>query len=197
MKVKILKKKRLVEDFLSIDAVMLQHTKIDGEWSSPMRRLNINRGEASAVLIYLTDTDRFVMVNQFRYAVYENNEAGWIDEIVAGVFDDNDTAEECARREAIEETGYVIDHLKKIGKIYVSPGITNEQISIFIGLCKSSDKQFKGGGVSHENEDIRIIEYKKQQAFNMLDSGCFRDGKTVIALQYFRMNEKNIASQID
>ena len=192
MKVKIISKKRLYKGFLNLDSIELKHIKHDGSWSEAMLRLNLKRGEAAAVLVYLKDTDSFILVNQFRYACYENGESGWIDEIVAGVFDENDTAETCAKRECIEETGYVIENLKFVNNIYVSPGITNERITIFIGIGNSNDKKYSGGGVSHEHEDIRIVEYSKKKAYELLKSGYFKDGKTIIALQYFQLYENEL-----
>jgi GDP-mannose pyrophosphatase NudK len=139
------------------------------------------------VLIYLEDLDRFVFIRQFRYALYSLGESGWIDEIVAGVLD-GDAPEECARRESIEEAGYEINQLEKINTIYASPGIMNEQIHLFLGICKSSDKKHPGGGNIEEQEDIQIIELSRKDTFDKLNSGYFKDGKTMLSLLYYFMN---------
>ena len=98
MKVKILEKQRLLDDFFQVDAARLQFEKFDGTWSEPVRRLNLDRGEAVAVLVYLRDRDCFVLVRQFRYALFHKGEEAWLEEIVAGVLDD-ESPQECARRE--------------------------------------------------------------------------------------------------
>jgi len=189
VQVKILESKRLLDDYFQVDAVTLRHEKFDGSWTEPVRRLNLERGEAVAVLIYLQDKDTFVLVRQFRYGVFASGEAGWIDEIVAGVVEDSDPLE-CARRECIEEAGYVIQDFRPVGRIYSSPGITTERIHCFIGYCNSTDKHYSGGGRDDEHEDILIIELLKEEARRKLLNGEFRDGKTILALQHFFIQER-------
>ncbi len=188
MKVKIIKRERLLDDFFKVDSAELQHEKFDGSWSPVVRRLNLERGEAVGVLIYLQDTDRFVLIRQFRFAVFEAGESGWIDEIVAGVLDD-ESPEACARRECLEEAGYALERLENIGTIYVSPGITTERIHLFIGYSRSDLRKTAGGGLDSENEDIQVVEWSRQEAQKRLFARQITDGKTVLALQYFFLKE--------
>jgi len=191
MQVKIIENKLLLTDFFTVSEARLQHEKFDGGWSAPVRRLNLDRGEAVAVLIYVQDIRRFVLVRQFRYAVYLANEGGWIDEIVAGVLD-GDTPLQCARRECIEEVGYEIDQFEPIASVYSSPGITTERVHVYLAICKSGDKKHPGGGVDHEHEDIRIIELSQDEVLAKLRQKEFRDGKTIMALQYFFLNHPEL-----
>ncbi len=190
MKVKILEKKKILDNFFRVDDVFLQFEHFDGQWSEPVHRYNIDRGEAAAVLIYLIDKQSFVLVRQFRYAVYSKGEKGWIDEIVAGVLEKDDTPLSCIRRESIEEAGYQIDTFHSMGWFYASPGITNERVHLFVALCTSSCKKFSGGGLSEENEDLQLIEIPREEAVKKLREGYFKDGKTLLTLQYFFLNEK-------
>ncbi|MEJ2052308.1 MAG: hypothetical protein P8X42_00190 [Calditrichaceae bacterium] len=57
MKVRIISSKRVLDDFFQVDDVRLQHEKFSGSLTRPIRRLNLERGEAVAVLIYLRDKD--------------------------------------------------------------------------------------------------------------------------------------------
>ena len=192
MKVKILEKKKLLDNFFRIDDVYLQFERFDGKWSNSVHRYNLDRGEAAGALIYLTDKQSFVFVRQFRYAVYSKGEKGWIDEIVAGVMEGDDTPLACIRRECIEEAGYQIDTFYPMGWFYVSPGITNERVHLFIGLCTSNFKKFSGGGLSEENEDLQLVEMPKDEALQRLKEGYFKDGKTLLALQFFFLNEDEL-----
>ncbi len=140
-----------------------------------------------AVLIYLEDKDSFVLVRQFRYAVYEAGESGWINEIVAGVLDDESPIE-CAKRECLEETGYAIQKFKYLGCVFSTPGITSEQVHLYIGFCKSTDKVNEGGGVDHEHEDILVVEIPREKAVKMLNNLDFTDMKTILVLQNFFAN---------
>ncbi len=189
MKVELIKKERLLDDFFKIDSAELKFEKFDGRMSPVVRRLNLERGQAVAVLIYLKDRESFVLIRQFRFAVFEAGEEGWIDEIVAGVLDD-ESPEECARREVLEEAGYQLETLEHIGHIYVSPGITTERIHIYIGYTRTSKKVGDGGGLDSENEDIQVIEWSKKEALQKLLNKEIKDGKTVLALQHFFLKER-------
>ena len=187
MKVKILNRERLLDDFFKVDVATLQYEKFNGGWSEPVRRFNLERGEAVAVLIYLEDIDRFVIIRQFRYAAFQRGESGWIDEIVAGVIDPGEEPVESARRECIEETGYEIERFEHIATAFSSPGITTERVYIYIGYCTSEDKNYSGGGLDEEHEDIEIVELSREDACRKLLNKEFMDGKTILALQHFFM----------
>jgi len=188
MKVNIIKKERLLNDFFIVDSAELRFEKFDGSWSPVVRRLNLSRGQAVAVLIYLKDKDSFVLIRQFRFAVFEDGQPGWIDEIVAGVVDE-ESPEACARRECLEEAGYELEELEHIATIYTSPGITTEKVHLYLGSTDSSKKTADGGGVESENEDIQIVEWSREEALQKLLNKEIEDGKTILALQYFFLKE--------
>jgi nudix-type nucleoside diphosphatase (YffH/AdpP family) len=187
LKVEVQKRETLLDDYLKINVAELKIEKFDGEMSQPFRHLNLQRGEAVAVLIYLEDKNSFVFVNQFRFAVFETGDDGWIDEIVAGVLED-DTPIECAKRECLEETGFKIERFKFLGCVFASPGITSERTHLYIGFCKSSDQLNGGGGVDHEHEDIKVIEIPRKEAVKKLNNLEITDMKTVLVLQHFLAN---------
>ena len=191
MQVKILESKRVLDDFFQVDDVKLQYETFSGTLSEPVRRLNLERGQAVAVLIYLEDKESFILVRQFRFAAYVSSETGWIDEIVAGVIED-DNPIDCARRECMEETGYVIEKFDNIGFVYSTPGITSERVHLYIGHGNSSDKKYEGGGLEIEHEDIKIIEIPKSEAYKKAATGEFVDGKTILAIQHFQLKENGL-----
>lgn len=191
MEVKIIESKRVLDDFFQVDDVILQFEKFSGSLSKPVRRLNLERGQAVAILIYLEDRESFILVRQFRFATYISSDNGWIDEIVAGVLEHDDPVA-CAKRECIEETGYEINKFDKIGFVYSTPGITSERVHLYIGYCSSNDKKFNGGGLDTEHEDIQIIEMPKDEAYKKAAQGEFKDGKTILAIQHFQLKEHNL-----
>lgn len=184
MKVEIQKKETLLDDYLKINVAELKIEKFNGDWSQIFRRLNLQRDEAVAVLIYLEDKDSFVLVRQFRFAVYETGADGWIDEIVAGVLEDNEPIE-CAKRECLEEAGYKIKRFKYLGCVFASPGITSERTHLYIGFCNTSDRVNEGGGVDFEHEDIQVLEISRKEVIKKLNNLEITDMKTVLVLQYF------------
>ena len=67
-----------------------------------------------------------VLIRQFRIATYVNdNTSGELIETCAGLLD-NDTPEDCIRKEAVEETGYQVGKVEKLFEAYMSPGGVTE-----------------------------------------------------------------------
>ncbi len=192
MKVRLIEKKNLLNSFFQVDVATLQYEKFKGGWSEAVRRYNLERGEAVAVLIYLQDRKRLVLIRQFRYAVYtraQNN--GWIEEIVAGVMDEGETPLQTAKRECLEETGYNIRKFESIAAVFSSPGITTERVHLFIGYATSEDKISEGGGLDSEHEDIELIELSAEEVREKILAREFTDAKTLLALNYFLLFHGN------
>jgi hypothetical protein len=45
-----------------------------------------------------------------------------------------------------------------------------------------------GGGAAHEEENIEVLEMSMDQALRMIETGEIKDGKTIMLLQYARLN---------
>ena len=108
-------------------------------------------------------------------------------EVCAGLLD-NDNPEDCIRREAEEETGYKISNVHKVYEAYMSPGSVTELLYFFVAEYAASMKINEGGGIEHEQEDIEVLELPFQKAFQMMESGEIKDGKTIMLLQYAKLN---------
>lgn len=192
MEVKILERTRLLDDIFKVDAIKLQHKKFSGGWSEIIRRLNFERGDSVGVLIYVQDEDSFILVRQFRFAVYETGAAGWLDEIVAGILDDESPVD-CAFRECVEEAGYEIDEFEYISTVFLSPGASTERMHLYIGYCQSGNRKFKGGGLPEEHEDIQVIKIKRDELYLKMRNGELVDGKTILTLQHFILRHPELA----
>ncbi len=77
-------------------------------------------------------------------------------EACAGLLD-KDNPEDCIRRETEEETGYKIRDVRKIFEAYMSPGSVTEILYFFIAEYSASMKVNEGGGIAHEQENIRSV----------------------------------------
>ncbi len=115
------------------------------------------------------------------------NETGMMIETCAGLLDE-DHPEECIRREVTEETGYEIENVKKIFETYMSPGAVTEILHFFIGEYSADMKVNEGGGLEHEQENIEVLEYTFEDAYNMIEKGEIKDAKTIMLLQYAKIN---------
>ena len=126
---------------------------------------------------------------QFRLPTYINgNETGMLIEVCAGLLD-KDNPEDCVRREAEEETGYKVSHVKKVFETYMSPGSVTEILYLFIAEYNSSMKINDGGGIEHEQEDIEVLEFPITQAISMIEAGEIKDAKTIMLLQYLQLQK--------
>jgi nudix-type nucleoside diphosphatase (YffH/AdpP family) len=187
MKVRILEENREYDGFFKIDKAVLQYEKFDGEMSEEITRLNFNRGDSVAVLLYDEKRDSVILVKQFRYPAYVNDGPGWILEVVAGSIEEGRDAVSVAHAELLEEAGYEVGDLELISRFYVSPGGTSERIHLYLGLARQ--KIGSGGGLIGEQEDIQVVEIPLDEAMEMVKTGEICDAKTMIALQWLRLLE--------
>jgi nudix-type nucleoside diphosphatase (YffH/AdpP family) len=195
MKVKILKESREYDGFFKIDKAVLQYEKFNGDMSDEITRLNFNRGDSVAVLLYDEKEDSVILVKQFRYPAYVKDGPGWILEVVAGAMEEGQDSISVARAELLEEAGYEVADLKLISRFYVSPGGTSETIHLYLGLAHR--KIGSGGGLVSEHEDIQVVEISLDEAIKMVETGEICDAKTIIALQWLKLQKPYIKGKMD
>lgn len=100
-----------------------------------------------AVIIALTDDRKLVLVNQFRPTLNQQ-----VLELPAGKVDPQEQIIDAAKRELLEETGYEALAIQEVICGPVSPGISNEMLTLF--YTDTVAKRHQGGGV--DNENIRV-----------------------------------------
>jgi ADP-ribose pyrophosphatase len=184
LKVIIKDLKREYDGFFKVEKAVLQHEKFDGSMSGEIDRLNFDRGNTVAVILYNKTNNSVVLVRQFRYPAYVDNGPGWLIECVAGIKDNGEAP--VARKEVLEETGYKIDKLKYLTQFYPSPGGCSERISIYLAYVETKGETKKEKYFGTGNEDIQVMEIPLDRAFEMIKSGEICDGKTIIGLFYLR-----------
>ncbi len=141
------------------------------------------------VLLYNKENKTVILTKQFRLPTFLNNNAdGMLIEACAGVIDNNDDPKETVLREIEEETGYKIDVVKKLFELFPIPGTVTEKLHFYIAEYHPSQKINNGGGLADENEDIEVIECDFDSAYNQIYTGEIEDAKTVILLQYAKIN---------
>ncbi|WP_279029581.1 GDP-mannose pyrophosphatase NudK [Gibbsiella quercinecans] len=146
-----------------------------------------DRGNGATILLYNRERGTVVLTNQFRMPTYVNgNQSGMLLEACAGLLD-GDSPEWCARREAVEETGFQVASVKKVFEAYMSPGGVTELIHFFIAEYQDNERRTSGGGI--EDEDIEVVELPFREALAMIDGGRIKDGKTIMLLQYLEIHQ--------
>ncbi|WP_428943710.1 GDP-mannose pyrophosphatase NudK [Pantoea sp. FN060301] len=180
-KIEVIKNKILSENWFVLRNFTYDLTTKDGT-TLRHRREVYDRGNGATILLYNREKNSIILTRQFRIATWVNgNENGMLIEACAGLLD-NDSPEECIRKEAIEETGYAVGKVEKLYEMYMSPGGVTELIHFFAAEYDEGLRANAGGGV--EDEDIDVIEIPFPQAWAMIKTGQIRDGKTVMLMQH-------------
>jgi nudix-type nucleoside diphosphatase (YffH/AdpP family) len=183
-KVEIESQRYLVQDVFRVEEAYLRFEKFDGTMSDTIRRLNFDRGDSVAVLVYNLDTKKLLLIEQFRYPTYHKG-PGWIIETIAGIVDEGEPPEETARREAHEETGLNVEKVELIASFYPSPGGCSEQIYLYyVEISGEKAKYHKVGGLLAENENIRTLELSVEEVLEGIRKGEIRDAKTIMGIYW-------------
>jgi nudix-type nucleoside diphosphatase (YffH/AdpP family) len=186
MKVKILEKTVLSDNWYKLYKYTYSITDKEGKELVQSREA-YDRGNGATILLYNRKQHTVILTSQFRLpSLVNGNESGVLIEACAGLLD-LDNPEECIRRETEEETGYRVQDVKKIFDVYMSPGSVTEILYFFVGEYSHAQKVNEGGGVD-EDENIEVLELDFDKAYSMISSGEIRDAKTIILLQYAKLN---------
>lgn len=185
--VKILDVEILSNNWYTLKKVTYEYVKSDGTRQVQSREA-YDRGNGATILLYNKEQKTVILTRQFRLPSFINgNSSGMLIEACAGLLD-NDNPEECIRRETEEETGYKISHVRKIFEAFMSPGSVTEILYFFVAEYTSAMKANVGGGIDQEQEEIEVLEIRFDQAMQMIEAGEIKDAKTIMLLQYAKLN---------
>lgn len=121
--------------------------------------------DSVAILIYHTTKDAFILVKQFRPAVYINNKEGLSLELCAGIVDKECSLVQIAKEEIEEECGYSVDesNIEEITSFYTSVGFAGTKQTLYYAEVDDSMKISDGGGVEHEQIEVIYLPTKEAQ----------------------------------
>lgn len=192
--VEILGTETLWKGFFRMDRVRLRHRLFAGGWGQPITREVFERGHAAALLPYDPVRDEVVLIEQFRAAAMTAGAEPWLVEIVAGIIEDGETAEEVARRETVEEAGCEVTDIVPVMDVFTTPGGSSERIAIFVGRVNT---QGVGGihGLADEGEDIRVFTESLDAALTRLANGGIVNLIAIAALQWLALNREEIRAR--
>ena len=177
----------LSDNHYVLNKVTFDYQKKDDSWITQRREV-YDRGNGAAILLFNKQQKTVILTRQFRLPTFVNgNSTGMMLEVCAGLLD-QDNPLQCIIRETEEETGYRITNVTKVMETYMSPGAVTEILYLFVGEYDESMRVSEGGGVAHEEENIEVIEMPFDEAYAMIESGQMQDAKTIILLQYAKIN---------
>ncbi|MGL0819218.1 ADP-ribose diphosphatase [Vibrio vulnificus] len=191
--VEVLSKEPLFQGFFKMIKYRFRHKLFAGGWSNVIEREMFERGHAAAMLPYDPIRDEVVLIEQIRVGALEHQHP-WQLEIVAGMIDRDESADDVVRREAQEEAGLEVGQLVSVVSYYPSAGGCSEKLDVFIGEVDAS-KAHGIHGLDYEDEDIRVHVMTREQAYDLVKQGKIENGASIIALQWLELNHLQLKSQ--
>ncbi|REC94383.1 NUDIX domain-containing protein [Kushneria indalinina] len=178
-----LKDTPLHRGFFNLDRVDVRYRQYQGGWSETVSREVFRHHDAVGVLLYDVERDAVVLVEQFRAGAMGRAFSPWLLEPAAGLIDSEESSEDVARREVLEETGCHAQNLLEIHRYFPSPGACDEYITLYCALVDSGDL---GGihGLEEEHEDIMVRVLPFRDAWGLLEDGTINNAMLLIALYW-------------
>ena len=187
-------RKTAFKGHFAVDEYILSIKRFDGGWSEDFKREMFVSGSAVVVILYDPRADAVALVEQFRLAPYVGGRPCWMLEYVAGKIDPQDTADSAARRETVEESGCDILRLERICEYYVSPGSSDELVTLFVAQIDSSTV---GGvfGLAEEHEDIKVSVMPADEIIAMADEGKLLNMNTYLGTLWLARHRETLRAR--
>ncbi len=126
----------------------------------------------AVVLVPVLDDDHVCLIRNFRAAVGET-----LIELPAGTLEPGESPAATAARELAEETGYTAERIEELTAFYMSPGILNERMHLFVATGLT-----EGEPAREDNEEIDNLVVSWEDALQMVIDRRIQDAKTLSGL---------------
>ncbi|WP_336485622.1 NUDIX hydrolase [Methylobacterium nigriterrae] len=150
-----------------------------------------DHGRAVAVLPYDAERRIAVLISQFRAPPFYADGTEEILEVPAGLLDEAEP-EDGARREVYEETGVQLAALEPVARGWSMPGISTEQMDLYLAAFSAADHSGPGGGLADEHEAITVHEVPLDRLAEMSDRGALTDVKTLLLTFALRLRHPHL-----
>ena len=190
LKYKILNKQNLYSGFFNLNKYEFIHQKHDGKWTDKIQREVFSGAHVSTLLPYDPIRKEIILIQQFRAGVLSRYDDDYLYEIVAGIIDQGEKAEDTAKRECLEETGCKVNMIMPIQGYFPAPGSSESFYHLFLGEINGFDGE-RIRGLESENENILVKSFKVDHVREMLKKNQITNGLTLIALQWFFLEYYN------
>ena len=149
--------------------------------SGKAKTREIVRHPGACVLVPLLDDGRVCLIRNFRISVNET-----LIELPAGTLEPNEPPHVTAERELIEETGYRATKIELLHAFFLSPGILDEKMHLYLATGLR-----EGATAREEGEEIENLVVPWEQAIDMVFRGEIKDAKTIVGLLWVDRSRRN------
>ena len=133
---------------------------------------DIVRHPGACGIVPLLDDGRVCLIRNWRIAVGKT-----LIELPAGTLEPPEPPEKTAERELIEETGYRAKKIEFLHAFFLSPGILDEKMHLYLATGLTAGETAREEGEETENWEVPLDE-----AIAMIFRGEIEDSKTIVGL---------------
>lgn len=146
----------------------VQETTQDGT----KRQREVVRHAGSVAIVPVVDENHVCLIRNFRVSVGKT-----LVEIPAGTLEPDEDPRAAALRELAEETGYRADRLELLTACYLSPGILDERMHVFVATGLTL-----GPAAREPGEQIENLIVTWDEAIQQIRDGTIQDAKTIVGV---------------
>jgi ADP-ribose pyrophosphatase len=133
------------------------------------------RHPGAVVILPILDDGRVCLVRNYRAAVEQR-----LLELPAGTLESGEDPADCAHRELAEETGYRSGRMEHLLSFWMSPGILDERMHLYLATQLEPGKMALDAG-----EDIQTQLLPWNEALDMVRQGRIQDSKTINGILFY------------
>jgi nudix-type nucleoside diphosphatase (YffH/AdpP family) len=189
-----LPKIRRIETIFERGIVRLISATMESDVRGTFEQVIEEHGSGAVVLAYDESRRTALVIKQFRPAVAHSDPGyGALVEPMGGLLD-GDKPDVCARREAMEEAGVMLDSLDPVATVWTLPSVSTERLSLFLAHYSPSQRVGFGGGLIAENEHIIVAEIALSELREFANSGTIIDLRLLVLIQALELRRPDLFS---
>ncbi len=142
--------------------------------------------DSVAILVVDESRDAFVLVKQFRPAVYLKNSDGFTYELCAGLVDKDKSLEVIAKEEIEEECGYSVplESIERVISFRTAVGFSGAKQTLYFAKVDESMRVSQGGGIDDEQIEVVYLPIKEAKEF-MFDESISKTPGLLFAFMWY------------
>ncbi len=133
---------------------------------------DVVRHPGAVTIVPMVDHDHVCLIRNYRLSVDQT-----LLELPAGTLEPGEDPRVTAERELAEETGYLARRWEPLHEFYLSPGVLDENMRLFVAHELTAGPPHREANEQIENHVVRWGE-----ALDLIRRGEIRDAKTIVGL---------------